>query len=139
MGWLTSPLRWPGARALGHAVLVGHYQLGFGAWGLGAWGPGGLGAWGPGGLDLMKRFARASRKWNARVLLSSQIPADFLSPHPGFRDAAELPHRILGEALDGAGVVDAIAACSGRLRTPAGEPVWPQLIWRLAPVNLVCW
>jgi hypothetical protein len=27
---------------------------------------------------LMNRFARDSRKWNVRVLLSSQIPADFL-------------------------------------------------------------
>lgn len=26
----------------------------------------------------MNRFARDSRKWNVRVLLSSQVPADFL-------------------------------------------------------------
>lgn len=30
------------------------------------------------GRVLMNRFARDSRKWNVRVLLSSQIPADFL-------------------------------------------------------------
>ncbi|MGO1049159.1 ATP-binding protein [Crossiella sp. CA198] len=32
----------------------------------------------PTGRVLMNRFARDSRKWNVRVLLSSQIPADFL-------------------------------------------------------------
>src|ERR1043165_9862907 len=32
----------------------------------------------PTGRVLMNRFARCSRKWNVRVLLSSQIPADFL-------------------------------------------------------------
>jgi len=30
------------------------------------------------GRVLMNRFARDSRKWNGRVMLSSQIPADFL-------------------------------------------------------------
>lgn len=33
----------------------------------------------PTGRVLMNRFARDSRKWNVRVLLSSQIPADFLN------------------------------------------------------------
>ncbi|HYZ37148.1 MAG TPA: ATP-binding protein [Pseudonocardiaceae bacterium] len=32
----------------------------------------------PTGRVLMNRFARDSRKWNVRVLLSSQVPADFL-------------------------------------------------------------
>lgn len=32
----------------------------------------------PSGRTLMNRFARDSRKWNVRVLLSSQIPNDFL-------------------------------------------------------------
>ena len=32
----------------------------------------------PTGRVLMNRFARDSRKWNVRVMLSSQIPADFL-------------------------------------------------------------
>ncbi|MQA08034.1 MAG: ATPase [Pseudonocardiaceae bacterium] len=32
----------------------------------------------PTGRVLMNRFARDSRKWNVRVLLSSQLPADFL-------------------------------------------------------------
>ncbi|GAB3872210.1 ATP-binding protein [Kibdelosporangium lantanae] len=32
----------------------------------------------PTGRVLMNRFSRDSRKWNVRVLLSSQIPADFL-------------------------------------------------------------
>ncbi|WP_211215248.1 ATP-binding protein [Actinoalloteichus spitiensis] len=32
----------------------------------------------PTGRVLMNRFARDSRKWNVRVLLSSQIPGDFL-------------------------------------------------------------
>jgi hypothetical protein len=32
----------------------------------------------PTGRVLMNRFARDSRKWNVRVLLSSQIPSDFL-------------------------------------------------------------
>lgn len=32
----------------------------------------------PTGRTLMNRFARDSRKWNVRVLLSSQLPADFL-------------------------------------------------------------
>ena len=32
----------------------------------------------PAGRTLMNRFARDSRKWNVRVLLSSQIPSDFL-------------------------------------------------------------
>ncbi len=30
------------------------------------------------GRNLMQRFVRDSRKWNVRVLLSSQVPADFL-------------------------------------------------------------
>lgn len=33
----------------------------------------------PTGRVLMNRFARDSRKWNVRVLLSSQVPADFLN------------------------------------------------------------
>lgn len=37
----------------------------------------------PSGRVLMNRFARDSRKWNVRVLLSSQIPKDFLKI-PGF-------------------------------------------------------
>ncbi len=32
----------------------------------------------PTGQTLMNRFARDSRKWNVRVLLSSQVPQDFL-------------------------------------------------------------
>ena len=32
----------------------------------------------PTGRVLMNRFSRDSRKWNVRVLLSCQIPADFL-------------------------------------------------------------
>lgn len=37
----------------------------------------------PAGAQLMKRFSRDSRKWNVRVLLSSQLPSDFVKLEEG--------------------------------------------------------
>ena len=80
----------------------------------------------PTGRVLMNRFARDSRKWNVRVLLSSQIPADFLkiqgfvtlldSVFVGRLDDDERPGRRVAPAQG-----------AGRCRVRAGhrEP-WPQ-------------
>ncbi|MFD9964857.1 ATP-binding protein [Amycolatopsis sp. NPDC058986] len=57
------------------------------------------------GRVLMDRMARDSRKWNVRVLLSSQVPADFLRI-PGF--AALVDSVLVGRLSGEAEVADAL-------------------------------
>ncbi|GLY54835.1 ATP-binding protein [Lentzea sp. NBRC 102530] len=67
----------------------------------------------PTGRVLMNRFARDSRKWNVRVLLSSQIPADFLRIQ-GF--VALLDSVFVGRLDDDAAQADALRL----LKVPVG-------------------
>ena len=83
----------------------------------------------PTGRVLMNRFARDSRKWNVRVLLSSQIPADFLriqgfvalldSMFVGRLDDDERPSRRVATA-QGAGR-RRLRAGRRQSRSPAGR------------------
>ncbi|MGB8962105.1 MAG: ATP-binding protein [Pseudonocardiaceae bacterium] len=67
----------------------------------------------PTGRVLMNRFARDSRKWNVRVLLSSQIPADFLKIQ-GF--VSLLDSVFVGRLDDGPAQADALRL----LKVPIG-------------------
>lgn len=67
----------------------------------------------PTGRVLMNRFARDSRKWNVRVLLSSQIPADFLKIQ-GF--VSLLDSVFVGRLDDGPAQSDALRL----LKVPVG-------------------
>ncbi len=67
----------------------------------------------PTGRVLMNRFARDSRKWNVRVLLSSQIPADFLKIQ-GF--VSLLDSVFVGRLDDGPAQADALRL----LKVPVG-------------------
>src|SRR5439155_26359666 len=67
----------------------------------------------PTGRVLMNRFARDSRKWNVRVLLSSQLPADFLKIQ-GF--VSLLDSVFVGRLEDDQAQADALR----RLKAPAG-------------------
>ncbi|HKS43769.1 MAG TPA: ATP-binding protein [Amycolatopsis sp.] len=67
----------------------------------------------PTGRVLMNRFARDSRKWNVRVLLSSQIPADFLKIQ-GF--VALLDSVFVGRLDDDGAQADALRL----LKVPVG-------------------
>ncbi|HWC81454.1 MAG TPA: ATP-binding protein [Pseudonocardiaceae bacterium] len=67
----------------------------------------------PTGRVLMNRFARDSRKWNVRVLLSSQIPADFLKIQ-GF--VTLLDSVFVGRLDDDAAQADALRL----LKVPVG-------------------
>jgi hypothetical protein len=67
----------------------------------------------PTGRVLMNRFARDSRKWNVRVLLSSQIPADFLRIQ-GF--VTLLDSVFVGRLDDGDAQADALRL----LKVPVG-------------------
>ncbi|RLK54734.1 AAA domain-containing protein [Actinokineospora cianjurensis] len=67
----------------------------------------------PTGRVLMNRFARDSRKWNVRVLLSSQIPADFLKIQ-GF--VTLLDSVFIGRLDDDAAQADALRL----LKVPIG-------------------
>jgi hypothetical protein len=67
----------------------------------------------PTGRVLMNRFARDSRKWNVRVLLSSQIPADFLKIQ-GF--VSLLDSVFVGRLDDGPAQSDALRL----LKVPIG-------------------
>jgi len=67
----------------------------------------------PTGRVLMNRFARDSRKWNVRVLLSSQIPADFLKVQ-GF--VSLLDSVFVGRLDDGPAQSDALRL----LKVPVG-------------------
>jgi hypothetical protein len=67
----------------------------------------------PTGRVLMNRFARDSRKWNVRVLLSSQLPSDFLRIH-GF--AALLDSVFVGRLDDD----EAQAGALTLLKVPTG-------------------
>ena len=67
----------------------------------------------PTGRVLMNRFARDSRKWNVRVLLSSQIPADFLKIQ-GF--VSLLDSVFVGRLDDGEAQTDALRL----LKVPLG-------------------
>lgn len=67
----------------------------------------------PTGRVLMNRFARDSRKWNVRVLLSSQIPADFLR----IKGFVSLVDSVFVGRLDGAEVqADALSL----MKVPTG-------------------
>lgn len=59
----------------------------------------------PTGRVLMDRFNRDSRKWNIRVLLSSQVPRDFLDI-PGF--ASLMDSAFVGQLDDEAAQADAL-------------------------------
>jgi AAA-like domain len=67
----------------------------------------------PTGRVLMQRFARDSRKWNVRVLLSSQVPSDFLKME-GF--ATLLDSVFVGRLDDDDAQADALRL----LRVPTG-------------------
>jgi hypothetical protein len=67
----------------------------------------------PTGRVLMNRFARDSRKWNVRVLLSSQVPADFLKIQ-GF--VSLLDSVFVGRLDDGPAQADALRL----LKVPIG-------------------
>lgn len=67
----------------------------------------------PVGKVLMNRFARDSRKWNVRVLLSSQVPADFLKMD-GFQSLVD---AVFVGRLDGH---EAQADALQLLKTPTG-------------------
>jgi hypothetical protein len=67
----------------------------------------------PTGRVLMNRFARDSRKWNVRVLLSSQVPADFLKIQ-GF--VSLLDSVFVGRLDDGPAQADALRL----LKVPVG-------------------
>jgi hypothetical protein len=67
----------------------------------------------PTGRVLMNRFARDSRKWNVRVVLSSQIPADFLKIQ-GF--VSLLDSVFVGRLDDGPAQSDALRL----LKVPVG-------------------
>jgi hypothetical protein len=67
----------------------------------------------PTGRVLMNRFARDSRKWNVRVLLSSQVPADFLRIQ-GF--VSLLDSVFVGRLDDDAAQADALRL----LKVPVG-------------------
>jgi hypothetical protein len=67
----------------------------------------------PTGRVLMNRFDRDSRKWNVRVLLSSQVPADFLKIQ-GF--VSLLDSVFVGRLDDGPAQADALRL----LKVPVG-------------------
>lgn len=81
------------------------------------------------GRVLMDRFNRDSRKWNIRVLLSSQIPADFLAIQ-GF--ASLVDSVFVGQLSDAEAQTDAL-----RLLGVAQQAGYEQLLGSLSPRRAV--